>query len=147
MCPDEKTEIMTDMLQGLSGTDVSPAGMSGLTLAFMGDAVYETMVRTLVLSRGDARVQTLHAHAIDYVNASFQAQAADRLTAILTEEEISVYKRGRNAPSAHTPKNKTEAEYHKATGFEALFGYLWLKKDFKRLSELFFAAVRTDGIK
>ncbi len=143
MCPDE----MTQMLGGLSGEDVSPAGMSGLSLAFVGDAVYETMVRTLVLSKGDARVQTLHSHAIDYVNASFQSQAADRLMTLLTEEEMSVYKRGRNAPSAHTPKNKTEAEYHKATGFEALFGYLWLKKDFKRLSLLFFAAVQADGTK
>ena len=105
------------------------------------------MVRTLVLSKGDARVQTLHSHAIDYVNASFQAQAADRLMMLLTEEEMSVYKRGRNAPSAHTPKNKTEAEYHKATGFEALFGFLWLKKDFKRLSLLFFAAVQSNGTK
>ncbi len=143
MCPDE----MTQMLGGLSGEDVSPAGMSGLSLAFVGDAVYETMVRTLVLSKGDARVQTLHSHAIDYVNASFQAQAADRLMMLLTEEEMSVYKRGRNAPSAHTPKNKTEAEYHKATGFEALFGFLWLKKDFKRLSLLFFAAVQSNGTK
>ncbi len=143
MCPDE----MTQMLGGLSGEDVSPAGMSGLSLAFVGDAVYETMVRTLVLSKGDARVQTLHSHAIDYVNASFQSQAADRLMTLLTEEEMSVYKRGRNAPSAHTPKNKTEAEYHKATGFEALFGFLWLKKDFKRLSLLFFAAVQSNGTK
>lgn len=144
MCPDEITEMLT----GLSGEDVSPAGMSGLSLAFVGDAVYEVMVRTLVLSRGDARVQTLHSRAIDYVNASFQAQAADRLAPMLTENEISVYRRGRNAPSAHTPKNKTEAEYHKATGFEALVGYLWLKKDFKRLSSLFSAVIaESDGKK
>lgn len=144
MCPDE----MTEMLMGLSGEDVSPAGMSGLSLAFIGDAVYEVLVRTLVLSRGDARVQALHSRAIDFVNASFQARAADMLAPMLTENEMSVYKRGRNAPSAHTPKNKTEAEYHKATGFEALVGYLWLKKDFKRLSSLFSAVIaEADGKK
>ena len=144
MCPDEITEMLT----GLSGEDVSPAGMSGLSLAFIGDAVYEVLVRTLVLSRGDARVQTLHSRVIDFVNASFQARAADMLAPMLTEDEMSVYKRGRNAPSAHTPKNKTEAEYHKATGFEALVGYLWLKKDFKRLSSLFSAVIaEADGKK
>ena len=133
MFPDD----MTETLGKLAVRETSPAGMSGLSLAFVGDAVYEVLVRTLVLSKGDARVQTLHSRAIDLVNASFQAQAADRLMPFLTEDEISVFKRGRNAPSAHTPKNKTEAEYHKATGFEALIGYLWLKKDTERLSFLF----------
>lgn len=135
MSPDE----MTKMLAGAASADTSPTGMSGLSLAFVGDAVYEVMVRSLVLSRGDARVQTLHSRAVDYVNASFQAQAADILLPLLTDDETAVYKRGRNATSAHTPKNKSEAEYHKATGFEALMGYLWLKKDFERLTELFFA--------
>lgn len=133
MCPDE----MTRLLGELSSESTSPAGLSGLSLAFVGDAVYEVLVRTLVLSRGDARVQTLHSRAIDLVNASFQAKAADMLIPMLTDDEISVFKRGRNAPSAHTPKNKTEAEYHKATGFEALIGYLWLKKDTERLAFLF----------
>lgn len=132
MSPDE----LKNSLDAIN-TPVSPAGMSGLSLAFIGDAVYEVLVRTLVLEQGDARVQTLHQRAIDYVNASFQADAIKKLMPMLTEEELSVYKRGRNAPSAHTPKNKTEAEYHLATGFEALFGYLWFKGKTDRILELF----------
>lgn len=119
------------------GKEISPERLSGLSLAFIGDAVYEVYVRTLVLGKGDARVKTLHSNVTEYVNASFQAKAADILAPMLTEDELGIYKRGRNAHSAHTPKNKTEAEYHKATGFEALVGYLWLKKDFDRLTQIF----------
>ena len=113
----------------------------GLTLAFLGDAVYELMLRDLVLSSSAGRVELLHRDAVYYANASFQAQAADRILPLLTEEEAGVYKRGRNAHVTHTPKNKTEAEYHKATGFEALLGWLYLKGDAERLQELFLAAV------
>ncbi len=113
----------------------------GLTLAFIGDAVYELMLRDLVLSSAAARVEVLHRDAVYYANASFQAQAADRLRPLLSEEEADIYRRGRNAHTSHTPKNKTEAEYHKATGFEALFGWLYLKGDGERLQTLFLAAV------
>ena len=115
--------------------------MDGLTLAFIGDAVYELMLRDLVLSSAAARVETLHRDAVYYANASFQAQAAERLLPLLSEEEAGVYKRGRNAHATHTPKNKTEAEYHKATGLEALFGWLYLRGESERLQTLFLAAV------
>lgn len=118
----------------------------GLTLAFIGDAVYELLLRDLVLSSAASRVEALHKDAVYYANASFQAQAAERLLPLLTEEEAGVYRRGRNAHTTHTPKNKTEAEYHKATGFEALFGWLYLKGDGERLQDLFLAAVNeTEG--
>lgn len=129
----------TDELKNLSALtdDVSYKGLSGLTLAFIGDAVYEMMVRKYILSLGEARVQDLHKATVRMVNATYQANAMELFEDILTEDEISVYKRGRNANSAHTPKNKSEAEYHKATGFEALFGYLYLKGSFDRLHTLF----------
>lgn len=111
--------------------------MGGLSLAFIGDAVYELLIRKYILSRSDARVQELHRETVRMVNASFQAEAMTCLLPQLSEEEEAIYKRGRNANSAHTPKNKSEAEYHKATGFEALFGFLYLSGRYERISELF----------
>ena len=132
MCPDGGA------LQALSGGGLpSYKSMSGLSLAFIGDAVYELLVRQYVLSLGEARVQDLHRETVRFVNAAFQAKAAEKLTDMLTEEELSYYKRGRNANASHTPKNKSEAEYHRATGFEALFGYLYLAERFDRVAELF----------
>lgn len=111
--------------------------LSGLSLAFIGDAVYELLIRKYILSKGEARVKTLHKDCVKLVNADFQADIMEILLPLLTEEELAVFKRGRNAHSAHTPKNKSEAQYHRATGFEALIGYLYLKKDYDRLFSLF----------
>lgn len=137
MCPDG------DALRALSGGNLPPyKSMSGLSLAFVGDSVYELLVRQYVLSLGEARVQDLHRETVALVNAAFQAKAAEKLSAVLTEEELSYYKRGRNANSAHTPKNKSEAEYHRSTGFEALLGYLYLSEQYDRLEELFDMIIR-----
>ncbi|MBQ7248595.1 MAG: ribonuclease III [Deltaproteobacteria bacterium] len=138
MCPDN------DALKALSGGKLpSYKSMSGLSLAFIGDAVYEVLVRQYVLSLGEARVQDLHRETVALVNAAFQAKAAEALADRLTEEELTYYKRGRNANSAHTPKNKSEAEYHRSTGFEALVGYLYLSQQFDRLRELFDVILQT----
>lgn len=111
--------------------------LSGLTLAFIGDAVYELLIRRYILSKGEAKVAALHKEAVKFVNADYQADMAGMLLPLLTEEETAVYKRGRNAHAGHTPKNKSEACYHMSTGFEALIGYLYLKKDYERLGEIF----------
>ena len=111
--------------------------LSGLSLAFIGDAVYELFIRNYVLSKGEARVKDLHKDTVRLVNADFQADMTDILMPQLREDEIAVFKRGRNAHAGHTPKNKSEAQYHKSTGFEALIGYLYLKKDFERLDFIF----------
>ncbi len=133
----------SNALRALSGGETLPyKSMSGLSLAFIGDAVYELLVRQHVLSLGEARVQDLHRETVRFVNAAFQAKAAEELADRLTEEETAYYKRGRNANSAHTPKNKSEAEYHRATGFEALIGYLYLSERFDRLGELFDVVIR-----
>lgn len=133
-----------EALRALSGEGKQPyKNMSGLSLAFIGDAAYELLVRQYVLSQGEARVQELHRATVDLVNAAFQAKAAELLADMLTEEELSYYKRGRNANASHTPKNKSEAEYHRATGFEALFGYLYLAERFDRMEKLFHIIIRS----
>lgn len=119
--------------------------MNGLALAFVGDGIYELMVRTMLTSGVERNVNDLHKECVRLVNAAYQADAMDRLMPLLTEEEITFYKRGRNAKSAHTPKNKTQAQYHKATGFESLFGYLYLKGDSDRLHELFNITIQAES--
>lgn len=139
MCPDIKD---VPQKKEMSEADVSALG--GLSLAFIGDSVYDLMIRGYILSAGDAKAELLHRNAVKYANAAFQARAAEKLLPMLTEEEAAVYRRGRNAHSAHTPKNKSEAEYHKATGFEALVGWLYLRKDTARLYELFETVLTVD---
>ncbi len=109
---------------------------SPLTLAYIGDAVYDLIIRTLVVNKGNQQVQKLHKETITMVQASAQARMVTALNDQLSEEEHAVYKRGRNAKSASPAKNQSISDYHKATGFEALLGYLYLKKDWKRMLEL-----------
>jgi len=123
---------------GTPGT-VNPAQLSPLTLAFIGDGVYDLMVRESLVREANRSVGKLHAQAAKRVCAGAQADAVRRLLdkGLLTDEEQAVLKRGRNAHTFHTPKNATNADYHLATGFEAMFGYLYLKGEQERLRELF----------
>ena len=109
---------------------------SPLTLAYIVDAVYDLIIRTLVVNKGNQQVQKLHKETITMVQASAQARMITALNDQLSEEEHAVYKRGRNAKSASPAKNQSISDYHKATGFEALLGYLYLKNDWKRMMEL-----------
>ena len=109
---------------------------SPLTLAYIGDAVYDLIIRTLEVNKGNQQVQKLHKETITMVQASAQARMITALNDQLSEEEHAVYKRGRNAKSASPAKNQSISDYHKATGFEALLGYLYLKNDWKRMMEL-----------
>ena len=106
---------------------------SPLALAYIGDAVYELVIRSLVLSEGNRQVQK---RTSSMVQASAQARMMTVLNDRLSEEEHAVYKRGRNAKSLSPAKNQSVSDYHKATGFEALVGYLYLKKEWKRMLEL-----------
>lgn len=105
--------------------------VSSLNLAYIGDGVYELMVRERLVRQG-GRVRGLHTQAVEQVRAEAQAVAADRLLPLLSEREAAVYRRGRNAHTA-----RTDGAYHKATGLEALFGYLYLCGETARLRELF----------
>ncbi|MCL2151371.1 MAG: ribonuclease III [Oscillospiraceae bacterium] len=112
-------------------------GISVLGLAHVGDAVFELMVRTWLCQQGTSTAKQLHGGTVAYVSAKAQAEAADRVLPKLSEEEMTLFKRGRNAHANTVPRASTYEEYHIATGIEALFGYLYLKGDTDRLSELF----------
>ena len=114
-----------------------PKNYSPLTLAFIGDGVYDLMVRTYLASCANRPVGELTKMKVSLVNCKAQADFAQKLMPLLTESELAVYKRGRNAHTANTPKNSSSADYHSATGFEALFGYLYISKEYERLSEIF----------
>lgn len=109
---------------------------SPLALAFLGDSVYEVMVRERLLLEANQPAAKLHEKKVQLVCAEFQAQAADRILSQLTEDELGVYKRGRNANNT-VPRHTAAQDYHKATGLEALFGYLHLIGAEQRLAELF----------
>ena len=113
-----------------------PSLYSPLTLAFVGDAVYELYVRTRLMKFGSLNVNKLHKLAIKYVKAGAQAQSMHAIIDILSEDEMAVYKRGRNTKSATVPKNADMADYRCATGFEALIGYLYLSEQENRLYEI-----------
>jgi len=117
--------------------------MQILNLAYIGDAVFEIMVRTHIINTNKSKTDELHKTAKSYVRAEAQAEMYRRLTETLTDEEISVMRRGRNAKSQSKAKNASIAVYKYATGMEALFGYLYLRNEIARLMELFEICIQT----
>ena len=111
--------------------------ISNIGLAHMGDCVYEILVRAHLCAQGRKTVQQLHQQTIQMVKATFQARFVDKMLPILTEEELTYYRRGKNAHPHGIPKSATPAEYTKATGLEALFGYLFLCGQKERANEIF----------
>ena len=111
--------------------------LSTLALAHVGDGVYELLVRTMLCSRGLGRVNNLHKATVDLVKAPAQAKAMEKILPLLTDKELSMYKRGRNTKTHAAPGKATVSEYHSATGLETLFGYLYLKGEHWRVRELF----------
>ena len=116
--------------------EVDIKSYSPLTLAYIGDGIYDLIIRTLVINKGDKQVQKLHLETSALVNAGTQSKMMRVLQEHLTEEEHAVYKRGRNAKSVSPAKNQSVTDYRRATGFEALLGYLYLKKDWERILTL-----------
>lgn len=117
---------------------------SPLVLAYIGDAVYDLIIRTIVVNKGNAPVNKMHNKAREYVKASAQASMYYKIQDILTEEEVAVFKRGRNAKSGTVAKNASIRDYKNATGLEALIGYLYLKKDYRRIIDLISEGVKDD---
>lgn len=109
---------------------------SPLALAFLGDAVYELKIRDMIVKSGIRKVNDLHNAAVEKVRASFQSKAILYLADKLTEEENEIYNRGRNSSSVKAPKNADVVEYRRATGLEALFGYLYIEGKNDRINEL-----------
>ena len=117
--------------------EINPKQHSPLNLAFIGDCVYEMLVRESLVAEANRPVNDLHKLSVNYVSAKAQTAAFDKIKDSLSEEELSVFKRGRNAKTGHNPKSATTGEYHIATGVEALFGYLYLNGEKERIKELF----------
>jgi len=127
-----KEKFMSEF--GLQEQDIRT--YSPLTLAYIGDAIFELVVRTVLVDRRNTQPEKLHKAATKVVKAETQALMIEALKEELTEEELAVFKRGRNAKSATKAKNATVSQYRRATGFEALMGYLYLKGDLERMIEL-----------
>lgn len=119
---------------------------SPLTLAYIGDAIYDLVIRTIVVERGNTSANNLHKKTVRYVNAVTQAQMIEALREELSEEERTIYKRGRNAKSYTTAKNASVIDYRKATGFEALCGYLYLTGRQERMLTLIRTAIERVGL-
>ena len=119
--------------------------MNGAALAYIGDAVYELMVRRYVLEYGSMQPERLHKHATALVNAAAQSEMIGALMEDLSEEELSIYKRGRNASTLTSARHQNIGDYRRATGLEALFGYLYLGGKTERLEELFHKGLRKLG--
>ena len=139
----EKTAPVLRLLPGVLDEGTLEKS-SGLSLAFLGDAVWELLIRSYHMASGDPGVQNLHKKTVSLANAAFQSAAAKAILPLLTEEETAVFKRGRNAHPGHVPKNKSGADYHTATGLEALFGWLYAKGEEERVYALFAAAVNEE---
>lgn len=123
----------------LDTTEKHPDGgsLNGLSLAFIGDAVYELLVREYLLQNGSMPIGKLHSLAVKFVKASAQAHFYDVVEPVLDEAELSILHRGRNASSSHVPKSANAIEYRKATGVESLFGWLYFNGNQVRIRELF----------
>lgn len=139
---------LTSFIDEKGGSDaVSPDLLSPLDLAFVGDTVFDLLVREQLVSTGSKPVKKLHALAVERVRAGAQAKALEAILPLLDEEEQDVFKRGRNAKVGGIPKNATAGEYHAATGLEALFGWLYLKGRSARIMELFAVICKQEALK
>ncbi len=118
--------------------------MSMLALAHIGDGVYELLTRTMLCTHGSKSATKLHFRTVSLVNAKAQAEGIKKILPMLTEDELTVYKRGRNAKVNSVPQKATVGEYHSATGLEALFGWLYLQGKEERIN-LLFAAIMGDN--
>ena len=117
--------------------DIQEAKMlSPLVWAYVGDSVFELYVRTHLVNTSNAKPHKLHLETIQFVKAEAQANILEKIWNMLTEEEQEIFKRGRNTENHHLPKNGNVADYSKATGFEALIGYLYLTMQDERLEEI-----------
>lgn len=133
---EEKLELLQLIRQQFSLGEIDIRTYSPLTLAFLGDCVFEIIVRTVMVERSNKQPNSLHKEKSRIVNAGTQAALIEILQEELTEEEKNIYRRGRNAKSNTSAKNASLADYRKATGFEAMCGYLYLTGQTQRIVEL-----------
>lgn len=125
--------------------EVDAGTYSPLVLAYIGDCIYDLIIKSIVVNKGNKQVNKLHKETSSLVQASTQSLMMRTMQEHLTEEERTVYKRGRNAKSISPAKNQSITDYRRATGFEAMLGYLYLKKEWKRMLDL--VKIGLDSIK
>lgn len=128
----EEVGIQEEIYRQFGESKILPEQYSALGLAYIGDAVYDLIIRTLVLSQGNNKVNILHKRTSSIVRAESQARLVESIEKELTEEEDKIFHHGRNAKSGSSAKNASIIDYRIATGFEALVGYLYLKNEIKR---------------
>lgn len=138
---EESITILEAIKRDFGCGEVDIRTYSPLTLAYIGDAIYDLVIRTIVVERGNRSANNLHKKTVTYVNARVQARMIEALEDELTEEEAAVYHRGRNAKSYTSAKNASIIEYRKATGLEALCGYLYLQGQQERMLYLIREAI------
>jgi len=133
---EEKIGMAAYIREAFNIQDTDIKSYSGLALAYIGDAIYDLVIRTFIVEQGNAPVNKLHKKVIGLVQAAAQAKHYYMIEGMLTEEEKNVFKRGRNAKSIHTAKNADITDYRTATGLEALMGWLYLTGQTARMMEL-----------
>lgn len=131
-----QNHFLAYMKESLKLQAVDPCSYSPLALAYIGDAVYELVIRTKVINHGSMQVNKMHKASAALVKAETQSNLIKVLEADLSAEEQAVFKRGRNAKSVTTARHATVIDYRMATGFEALIGYLYITERFDRIIEL-----------
>lgn len=133
---EESLSLLKEIHQEFGECEVDIRTYSPLTLAYIGDAIFEMVIRTLIVEKGQRAANSLHKHTTKIVCAGTQAAMIEALSDVLTAEEQSIYRRGKNTKINSSAKNASLADYRKATGFEALCGYLYLSGNTKRVVEL-----------
>ena len=130
------SDIFEIIKQNMDLEDIDTVNQSPLTFAYIGDAIYELVIRTMIVDEANRSANNLHKMSSEYVKASTQAKLAEILMDDFDEEELAVFKRGRNTKINSKAKNASFNDYKKATGFEAVMGYLYLESKTERMIEL-----------
>lgn len=143
---EESISLLGQIREAFACKEKDVRSYSPLTLAYIGDVVYELIIRSVVVERANRSANELHGRTIQFVRAETQARMIAALLERLTDEEEAVYKRGRNAKSCTTAKNASIADYRKATGLEALIGYLYLTEQMDRALELVRLGIEAAGM-
>lgn len=130
------SDTLSEIRAAVGGGDTDIRTYSPLTFAYIGDAVFEIIVRTVIVEQGQRPANALHKHTTKIVCAGTQARLIEAVYDDLSEEEQNIYRRGKNTKTNSAAKNASLSDYRKATGFEALCGYLFLKNDMERAIEV-----------
>ena len=142
----QKSSLLSGIRDIFPGKKQDVRTYSPLTLAYIGDAVYDLIIRTMVVERANRPANELHRITVRYVSAEAQSRIVETLMGSFTEEELSVYRRGHNSKPHTMAKNASPSDYLKATGFEAVLGYLYLQDRMERVLELVKKGIQMAGL-